>query len=163
MSGKNERPHSRGVWPIEWDARVCACGQRYRARISEYRFLCYTCERNNNQIRLDRETQLRYPRLVIPVTITPMDRAMMEMGDDATIRRYCRIWARRTATGSFDMLVIDVARRAHKYMHMSPSYEIDFETYLSPAYDLSDDYREEDAVLDIRADRLELIMAGEAE
>ena len=148
MSGRNERKGLKSS--NNWEFRNCRCGQRFSVLQSNERVICYTCDYKERRIRLVQATKRRYPYLRIPDMIKPMDKEMMEIGNDMTIREYCRMWAERTETGSFDMLVIDAARRVHKYLHMDPNHVVDYERYINPPVQLTNRYKEEDFVLDLR-------------
>lgn len=134
MSGKDERKES--IWIV----RICACGQKYWVTSRDEQTVCHSCEgvRLLNERQAGRmqerrgEARNRYPYLRIPTHISPIDRMMLEQGSEPTIRKYKRLWSRRTETGSMDVLLIDAADRVFKYIHIGPTGFIDCEEEVEP-------------------------------
>lgn len=82
------------------------------------------------------EVRNRYPYLRIPTQLPPTDRVMFEYGSEAIIRKYKRLWSRRTETGSMDVLLIDAANRVFRYIHIQSLGAIDFEEDVEPMIQL---------------------------
>ena len=78
------------------------------------------------------EVRNRYPYLTIPIRLPPIDRVMFEQGSESVIRKYKRLWSRRTETGSMDVLLIDAANRVFRYIHIQSLGAIDYEEDVEP-------------------------------
>lgn len=126
LSGKDERKES------VWVPRKCACGQEYWVNSYSNQMVCHTCRGRQQREERREGVQNRYPYLHIPHRISPIDREMLERGSEDMMRKYKRLWSRRTETGSMDVLLIDAAERVFKYIHINPMGIVDFDETIEP-------------------------------
>jgi len=64
--------------------------------------------------------------------MSPMDRALLEKGDEDTIRKFKRLYSSPTPTGSLDVLMIDYFGFVIGYIHIGPNQMVDFQAEIKP-------------------------------